>query len=482
MATIINADTNNGLKLNSDTSGELELQANDTTIVSIKVNGVNVENGNLGIGTDTPSDKLTVQDGTGLISSNSNWNFANLNLERTQSNNGSPRFIGMPLDGDSLSSTVVGEYNGIWGEYDSAPTQGSTSAELNGKMVYGAYAGHIWKINGTGAMTIDSNGISTPQDMKVNDVTVGSKDQTNTTVVGRNALGNMTTGTHNTALGYASLRDLTEGTHNTALGMQTLANNNTGKNNVAVGHNALTFVTNDSNTAIGYNAGKDITTGSNNTCLGYNAQPSSPTVSNEVTIGGTNVTKTRLRGDVDISGSLSVNGSPVGGGGGGVPIGAIMMWSGATNTIPSGWRLCDGGGGTPDLRNRFPVGAGSTYALKATGGSANAVIVEHNHSGSVTINNKTGLDGTLTLINRGGSSGANSLMRARSGSVTTATSGQGSYGEGWRGESGSNSSKATFKLNHNHTGSISISNKGSTGVDKNLPPYIGLYYIMKMED
>ena len=35
------------------------------------------------------------------------------------------------------------------------------------------------------------------------------------------------------------------------------------------------------------------------------------------------------------------------------------MWSGSTSSVPDGWRLCDGGGGTPDLRNRFVIGAGS---------------------------------------------------------------------------------------------------------------------------
>ena len=193
----------------------------------------------------------------------------------------------------------------------------------------------------------------------------------------------------------------------------------------------------------------------------------------------TNRMKINPNGRVDITGSLYVNGENISGSVPSVPTGAIMMWSGATNTIPSGWRLCDGGGGTPDLRNRFVVGAGSTYALAAKGGSANAIIPTHKHTGTVTVNTKTGLDGTLTLINRGGSSGANSLMRARSGSVTTATSGQGSYGEGWRGESGSNSSKATFKLDHNHSGSVAIANTGSSATNANLPPYIALYYIMK---
>lgn len=53
-----------------------------------------------------------------------------------------------------------------------------------------------------------------------------------------------------------------------------------------------------------------------------------------------------------------------------VPTGAIMMWSGASSAIPTGWVLCDGTNSTPDLRNRFVIGAGSTYAVGATGGSS----------------------------------------------------------------------------------------------------------------
>ena len=53
-----------------------------------------------------------------------------------------------------------------------------------------------------------------------------------------------------------------------------------------------------------------------------------------------------------------------------VPNGAIIMWSGTVATIPDGFSLCDGSNGTPDLRNRFVVGAGSTYAVGATGGSS----------------------------------------------------------------------------------------------------------------
>lgn len=51
------------------------------------------------------------------------------------------------------------------------------------------------------------------------------------------------------------------------------------------------------------------------------------------------------------------------------PIGGIIIWSGASTAIPSGWHLCDGTSGTPDLRNRFIVGAGSEYKVGDTGGS-----------------------------------------------------------------------------------------------------------------
>jgi len=49
--------------------------------------------------------------------------------------------------------------------------------------------------------------------------------------------------------------------------------------------------------------------------------------------------------------------------------GAIVLWSGAIVDIPDGWLICDGNNGTPDLRNRFVVGAGSDYAVDETGGN-----------------------------------------------------------------------------------------------------------------
>ena len=53
----------------------------------------------------------------------------------------------------------------------------------------------------------------------------------------------------------------------------------------------------------------------------------------------------------------------------GIPSGVIAIWSGATSAIPSGWVICDGNNSTPDLRDRFVVGAGNTYSVANTGGA-----------------------------------------------------------------------------------------------------------------
>jgi len=51
-----------------------------------------------------------------------------------------------------------------------------------------------------------------------------------------------------------------------------------------------------------------------------------------------------------------------------IPAGGIIMWSGSIGAIPTGYYLCNGSNGTPDLRDRFVVGSGSTYAVGNTGG------------------------------------------------------------------------------------------------------------------
>jgi microcystin-dependent protein len=69
----------------------------------------------------------------------------------------------------------------------------------------------------------------------------------------------------------------------------------------------------------------------------------------------------------------------------GVPSGVISMWSGSTSNVPSGWTLCDGTDGTPDLRDRFVVGAGNQYTVDETGGAESVQLTvdempSHNHT------------------------------------------------------------------------------------------------------
>lgn len=62
---------------------------------------------------------------------------------------------------------------------------------------------------------------------------------------------------------------------------------------------------------------------------------------------------------------------------GGIPIGGIILWSGAEAAIPADWALCDGNNGTPNLQDRFVIGAGSTYAPDATGGASTHTHTQH---------------------------------------------------------------------------------------------------------
>jgi microcystin-dependent protein len=71
------------------------------------------------------------------------------------------------------------------------------------------------------------------------------------------------------------------------------------------------------------------------------------------------------------------------------PTGGIILWSGSIATVPTGWALCDGTNGTPDLRNRFVVGAGDTYAVADVGGAAANTIAASSHSHTITVENHT---------------------------------------------------------------------------------------------
>lgn len=74
-----------------------------------------------------------------------------------------------------------------------------------------------------------------------------------------------------------------------------------------------------------------------------------------------------------------------------IPVGIIVDWSGSVANIPAKWSLCDGTNGTPNLTDKFIVGAGGAYAVGATGGEAThtltiAEMPSHDHPTGASLN------------------------------------------------------------------------------------------------
>ncbi len=134
-----------------------------------------------------------------------------------------------------------------------------------------------------------------------------------------------------------------------------------------------------------------------------------------------------------------------------VPSGMIMLWSGSTGSVPSGWQLCDGTNGSPDLRNSFIVGAGNTYSVGATGGTADAIVVAHTHAINDPGHAHTVFVGT-------------SAINGSTNNVTASPPG------------GNNNNLPTSTV----TTGITNATTGVSGTGQNLPPYYALAYVIKL--
>ena len=174
----------------------------------------------------------------------------------------------------------------------------------------------------------------------------------------------------------------------------------------------------------------------------------------------------RLDGTAGASGQvlISAGGSTTPTWGSGFPSGGIIMWSGTIATIPSGWLLCNGSSGTPDLRNRFVIGAfqdttGVAYttvtgADTQTGGSKDAITVSHTHTATSTVTDPGHTHTTLINSTSASSGGGVSVIQTGGGGTTgTATTGI--------------------------TVATTNASTGSSGTNANLVPYFALAYIMK---
>tara|TARA_R100000742_G_C4238532_1_gene58677 strand:+ start:52 stop:585 length:534 start_codon:yes stop_codon:yes gene_type:complete len=148
-----------------------------------------------------------------------------------------------------------------------------------------------------------------------------------------------------------------------------------------------------------------------------------------------------------------------------VPIGGIIMWSGtvAAATALTGWQLCDGTNGAPDLRNKFIVGAwedtgvdgaDTTYPnleQTAGGGFADAVVVDHSHG-------ITDPGHEHTFNSNESDSGAGNTLNDNSNLGNT----------------------RTMTSSNNGTGITGTDPSGVAGTNRNLPPYYALAFIKRV--
>ena len=184
----------------------------------------------------------------------------------------------------------------------------------------------------------------------------------------------------------------------------------------------------------------------------------------------------------------------------GVPSGIIAVWSGSEGSIPSGWYLCNGSNGTPDLRNRFIVGAGSgsSYSVGNTGGSntvtlSTSQIPAHSHTTNNHSHNASVSDpghGHSVSVSDPGHSHNTSVTGAKLfpgyGGAHVPYGGAGGYPGTHFNMSNANTGISANASNANTSISVSTgnanpstNNTGGGGSHENRPPYYALCYIMK---
>lgn len=148
-----------------------------------------------------------------------------------------------------------------------------------------------------------------------------------------------------------------------------------------------------------------------------------------------------------------------------VPQGSIIPWYGSPGNIPNGFALCDGKNGTPDLRDRFLVGAGNAYKLGDIGGE-NSVKLEATQIGN--------------HYHAFGSYDSNNGWLIRLPSYATFPMPPGSGWAWWNGKGDWRGFQGPFATQSlDLVTSLAISTAAQEA-HENRPPYYALHYIMKL--
>lgn len=167
-----------------------------------------------------------------------------------------------------------------------------------------------------------------------------------------------------------------------------------------------------------------------------------------------------------------------------VPIGGIILWSGLLGSLPANWQLCDGTNGTPDLRDRFLVGAGSGYAVGANGGAATANL-QHDHAGTLAASagahthTQPNTDAGNIHIHQITTSGASATISAQASTGSSSGAEAHTHLVNSETESAHVHARSDTGSGGTHTHPVTADNQLSSSQSM-LPPYYALAFIMRL--
>lgn len=152
-----------------------------------------------------------------------------------------------------------------------------------------------------------------------------------------------------------------------------------------------------------------------------------------------------------------------------IPIGTIMIWSGYSSSVPNGWQICDGTNGTPNLKERFILGAScdnytntSTHYVNLTGGGGT-------HTHSITTN-------SVAVYTNTDGAHSHQMNFDKTHDVDSGKNNNNSY---YHGDGSETTDGDATNSVHSHGLVIPVLYGTALGASADLPPFYSLYYIMK---